>query len=254
MADKNYQVFQEVYDLLFDKSLYPAWADFCQEALDRYLPGQDRYRLLDVACGDGEFALEMLERGFDARGYDLSEDMVDRAQARLAEAGYKDRIYQGNMLEDQAETGYDLLTLFCDSLCYLEGPEELSQCFMAQAKALKAGGLFIFDIHSAYQMNQVYPGYQYIEEWDDAVFTWRSEQVRGEGTIDHLLNIFVEDPETGYYERHEELHREQIFPLSCYQDLLKQAGFVNVQVSADFSFEAPGPESQRLFFTCVKEA
>lgn len=252
MADKNYKVFQEVYDLLFDKSLYPAWADFCQEALDRYLPDQTSYRLMDVACGDGEFALEMLERGFDVTGYDLSEEMVSRAQERLEEAGYIGRIYQGNMLEDQAASGFDLVTLFCDSLCYLESPEELAQCFAAQAAALKAGGLFIFDIHSAYQMNQVYPGYQYIEEWDDAVFTWRSEQLRGEGTIDHILNIFVEDPKTGAYDRHEELHREQIFPLSVYQDLLQAAGFVDVKLTADFAFEAPGPESQRLFFTCVK--
>ncbi|MDZ7834233.1 MAG: hypothetical protein U5K84_01670 [Alkalibacterium sp.] len=53
------------------------------------------------------------------------------------------------------------------------------------------------------------------------------------------------------YERYEETHRERTYPIDVYKKLLLEAGFSEVQVSADFTEEVH-EESRRWFFACTK--
>lgn len=55
--------------------------------------------VLEVMCGAGHLVAELLRRGIDAQGVDLSAEMVRRAQSVLAEAGYEaGRIQQADVL------------------------------------------------------------------------------------------------------------------------------------------------------------
>ena len=83
------------------------------------------------------------------------------------------------------------------------------------------------------------------------MFTWTSDQFRGENTIDHSLNMFLED-EDGRYERYEELHEQFVAPIEDYVSSLTAIGFTEVTVTADFSTDGPNDTSKRIFFTCRK--
>ena len=58
------------------------------------------------------------------------------------------------VLEDVPTT--DAVTLFSDSLCYLTDFEDVVSVFEAVYNHLEEGGIFLFDVHSLYQMQEVF--------------------------------------------------------------------------------------------------
>jgi ubiquinone/menaquinone biosynthesis C-methylase UbiE len=64
-------------------------------------------RVLDLGCGSGDIALELLRRGADVTGVDISRGMVELARARveLFEPGHADRATFA--VADAAATGLD---------------------------------------------------------------------------------------------------------------------------------------------------
>jgi len=73
--------------------IYDVFVDWSGR-LGRELPGLERHlasvgakRVLDVGCGTGRHVQALLERGYDAHGADLSEDMLDQARGVIGEPG-----------------------------------------------------------------------------------------------------------------------------------------------------------------------
>lgn len=257
MMDTQYDAFAEVYEVLFDDTLYDSWYDFTLANLENYQVVQNDQqviKLLDIGCGSGDLAI-LLSRmtHLSVSGYDLAAKMVEQARDKAVTNQVDVHFFEGDMLEYQEENAYDVMTLFCDTLCYLDSELAIKKVFDNVYASLKQNGIFMFDIHSDYKMNELYPGYTFVQEWDDALFSWNSEQVRGENTIDHMLNIFIKSDNNDLYERFEELHQEQVFSLSVYEQLLTKAGFENIKIVADFSTEKiPDDKSERIFFVGQK--
>jgi SAM-dependent methyltransferase len=68
-----------------DGSPYSRRSRLVAELVGQYLP---RGTVLDVGCGVGLLACELLRAGYDAYGSDLAGSMVERARARAAGLGY----------------------------------------------------------------------------------------------------------------------------------------------------------------------
>lgn len=65
---------------------------------------------------------------------------------------------------------FDAVTCYSDSLCYLENLDELQATFDGVFEILNEGGTFIFDVHSTYQVDEVFPNYSYHENAEDFAF------------------------------------------------------------------------------------
>ncbi|MDD7759009.1 MAG: class I SAM-dependent methyltransferase [Aerococcus suis] len=244
-----YETFCEVYDSLFDDSLYPQWLSFTEKVVPELTSKTD---WLDLGCGDGKLAVLAKQSNYSITGVDLSPTMIERAQSRAQEAKVNIPFKVADMLTFYFEDYHpQLITCFCDSLLYLNEYSKQEQVMRNVYHHLKANGVFIFDIIHPNWINYQYPGYTFVHEWDDVVFTWTSDQFRGENTIDHSLNMFLED-EDGRYERYEELHEQFVAPIEDYVSSLTAIGFTEVTVTADFSTDGPNDTSKRIFFTCRK--
>lgn len=245
-----YEKFSEVYNSLFDDSLYDEWLRYTLEQVSRE---DSAIRWLDLACGDGKLAIRAKQAGLVIEGMDLSADMIQRARQKAADHALEIPFAVGDMRAfDYPKSAFNLVTLFCDSLLYLHEEEDIYKVFENVYELLPDSGQFLFDIISPDYINHTYPGYSYVYEWDDTVFTWTSEQYRGENTIDHTLNMFFEDESGGKYLRYEEIHEQTVLPVSRYIQLLEQIGFETIEVHADFSDEAPDEQTKRIFFSCRK--
>ena len=77
-------------------------------------------KLLDLACGTGEMTVELAQHGFDVSGIDLSDEMLFIAQEKAASLGLSIPFYQQNMAELEGLGKFDCVTIFCDSLNYLQ--------------------------------------------------------------------------------------------------------------------------------------
>lgn len=240
-----YETFAFVYDEVMDISLYQRWLDFSLRHLG------ERKQILELACGTGALAVEFAKDGFDVTALDLSEEMLMIASGRAEEAEATVQFVEGDMLDLSDIETYQVVTCFSDSICYMENEMDVQQVFDGVYQILEEDGIFIFDVHSTYQIDEVFPSYSYHYQTEEFAFLWDSYEGKEPHSIEHLLTFFVENEE-GSFVREDELHRERTYPLEVYLLLLENAGFSNVETYADFIDSEPNEKSRRWFFVCHK--
>jgi SAM-dependent methyltransferase len=249
----NYQEFARVYDTIMDDTLYEAWHDFSR----RHLPSETK-EILELACGTGKLSVQFARDGYAVTGLDLSEEMLTIAYNRALDE-LDDSVgigfIEGDM-RDLSDVGtYDAVTCYSDSICYMSDREAVQEVFDGVFNALNAGGTFIFDVHSVHQIDNVFPGYTYHENEEDFAFIWDSFPGEKAHSITHELTFFVKDSD-GKFERRDEVHDERTYTIDNYLTMLDNAGFVSVQVFADFEDVAPSDQdddSARWFFVARKD-
>lgn len=240
-----YETFAFVYDEVMDSSLYKKWLDFSCRHLGK------RKQLLELACGTGALAVEFAKAGFDVTGLDLSEEMLMIASQRAEKEEAAVQFVAGDML-DLVDVGtYQAITCYSDSVCYMEDEQSVQQVFDGVYSCLEEDGVFLFDVHSLYQIDEVFPDYSYHYQTDEFAFLWESYQGEKDHSIEHFLTFFVAQ-ENGLFERLDELHQERTYPLESYLRMLENAGFANVECYADFIDTKPNEKSRRWFFVCHK--
>ncbi|WP_252311666.1 class I SAM-dependent methyltransferase [Sinobaca sp. H24] len=246
-----YGDFSRVYDELMGDAPYEKWNDWLKNALPSDVK-PSRTKLLDAGCGTGTMLRRMLDEGFDAEGMDLSADMLTVARNKLEAAGYRPLLFQQNLSELKAPAPYSVITAFCDTINYLTEEHEVKNAFEAVFASLETNGRFLFDVHSVFYMQNVLNDFAFSEVRDNLAYIWNCFETENQNEIIHELTLFIENAE-GSYERSDEEHVQKAFTSEQYSQWLFEAGFSSVKVYADFSFDRPEAESERLFFIAEKD-
>lgn len=243
---ENYQVFATVYDDLMDKTLYLEWLKYVKERV------QPTTKILELASGAGDLAELLVDDGFDLTVSDLSESMLELAAAKIG--SFQDTAYlKVDMTDFDFQEEYDAVICFDDSICYLKDEQELMQTFTNVWQSLKPGGKFLFDCHSLYQMDHVFPDYMFNEINDDYTFVWKSFVGEKPHSVEHDLQIFVPDEDNNQkFTCFEEIHHERTYPVATYQKLLKEANLELVRLTSDFTSSFDEATGKRWFFECRK--
>ncbi|MDY5975005.1 class I SAM-dependent methyltransferase, partial [Streptococcus hyovaginalis] len=188
--NKNYEKFASVYDAIMDDSLYDLWTDFSL----RHLPKSNRRKkLLELACGTGIQSVRFSQAGFDVTGLDLSQEMLDIAQKRAKSAKQQITFQQGNMLDLSRAGKFDFVTCYSDSICYMQDEVEVGDVFKQVYDSLEEDGVFIFDVHSTYQIDEAFPGYSYHENAEEFAMVWDSFEDDAPHSVVHELTFFIQD-------------------------------------------------------------
>lgn len=135
----------------------------------------------------------------DVTGLDLSEDMLEIARKQSEEAGEAIEFRQGNSgCRKLVNMIWWLATLIH---CYMWPVEvEVGDVFQQVYNCLNEGGVFIFDVHSTYQTDTVFPGYSYHENADEFAMVWDSYADEAPHSVVHELTFFLQD-EDGRFTR-----------------------------------------------------
>lgn len=240
----TYEGFAYLYDELMKDVPYEKWVELTKEMCLKYqVSGK---RLLDLACGTGELSVRFSREGYNVTGVDLSADMLTVAQEKISGQAETIHFLQQDMVELELIDKYDIIGVFCDSLNYLQAEEEVQRTFQRIKPYLQKNGLFIFDVHSIYKMNDIFINQTYTYDEDRICYIWNCFEGDFENSVDHELTFFVED-ETGKYERIDENHTQRTYPLETYMKWLGDAGFEVLEMVGDFEGD-PNPRSERIFF------
>lgn len=247
----SYEQLAYVYDHLMADAPYESWVEFlCREKERFQAPG---IRVLDLGCGTGELSIRMIKQGFDVTGVDLSENMLAVAAERAGEEGLVLPLFQQDMSKLEGLPSFDIVTIFCDSLNYLSTPEEVKKTFCQVYRHLNPGGLFLFDVHSTYQIEHIYSNQTFTWNEEEIAYIWDSFPGKEPLSIEHDLTFFILDDHTGKYERIEELHQQRTYPVNDFMQWLNENGFEVPSITADFTGNPPEETSRRIFFTCRKK-
>lgn len=125
--------------------------------------------LLDLCCGTGHLAASLVARGFSVTGLDGSADMLRYAQENAPQAQF----VEGDARYFQLETKFDGVICASASLNHMETLDDLRAVFTSVNRALKPGGVFVFDVNHPAQMARY----------------WRGAVTEGELQADHAWTI-----------------------------------------------------------------
>lgn len=246
----NYQTFAKMYDDLFDEAAYADWFQYAT----KFIKNKDG-KLLELAGGAGRLAIQLKQAGYDDISVlDLSTEMLALAAQHAQEAELDLPLIEGDMREwSDFDERFATITSFADSFNYLANEDEILMAFKQVAEHLEDGGQFLFDVISPWQTDVYYPGYMYNWHDDETAFMWSSYGVEEQPhTVEHELTFFVYNEDIDGFQQLQEVHTERTYSLDTYKRLLTEAGFTNIEVTADFGRAEVTDESPRWFFNATK--
>ena len=177
--------------------------------------------VVDLGCGSGLWARELVDSGYRVFGIDISEAMIDLSRKKAPEAEFR----VGSLFEVEIPS-CQAVTAVSEVLNYLFDAENedlgLARLFRRVHDALVPGGVFVFDVLGP---GQVPPGdkargFGVGEDW--AVLSEREEDVE-RGTMERRIVSFRRVGE--HYRRDDEVHRVRLYDPSGLSAELEQVGF-----------------------------
>ena len=139
-----------------------------------------------------------------------------------------------------------------DSINYVTSPKKLQQAFERVHLFLMPGGLFLFDINTPEKLRGL-DGQVFLDETEDAYCVWRAEYSKRSRICSYFMDIFRLDPDSGQWNRGEELHEERAYTIPELTGFLQQAGFRDIKVYGELKLRPPVPNEGRVFFVARKD-
>ena len=223
--------YSSYYDLLYKDKDYQAEADFVQKLLQQYCPQANH--LLELGCGSGGHALKLVDKGMQLHGVDMSQDMLDMANAQKAglpeSKAAQLQFSQGDIRELQLGRRFDSVLSLFHVISYLPTLDDTLTVFDRVNAHLEHGGVFIFDVWYAPAVLTQKPEVRVKRmRNDDIAVTRIAEPVwhPNECWVDVCYKVFIEDLKTHQIEELEtEVHRMHYLSLPEIQLLTKLTKF-----------------------------
>lgn len=202
-------------------------------------------KVLDIACGTGEVTARLCKSGFDMTGLDLSANMLSKAREKC-----NAKFLQGDMTDFSFEENFSAAVCTLDSINHLESIQKVKKAFGCVFKALKAGGLFIFDINSVYKHKEVLAYNSFVYEDPRYFLTWRNEYSEKLSRVKLTLDLFIR--EGNGYKRESENFFEYDYTLEDICSALEEVGFNIIDISGGYEMEEIDDATERYFIIAGK--
>jgi SAM-dependent methyltransferase len=137
----------QLYEVAFDLNR-KAEVDFLEHCFTRFDRRPVR-TVLDIACGTGPHLTRLAARGYQMTGLDLSPKNIAYLRERLAATGARATLMVGDMAAFRLPRRVDAAICMQDSQGHLLDNDRLLAHLRCVARALRAGGLYIFDRYLA---------------------------------------------------------------------------------------------------------
>ncbi len=148
-----YESLFENYARKYDEESFTAGTSGECDFLESEFGGNRSLRILDVGCGTGRHAIELTRRGYTVVGADLSESQLVRAREKSRALGLSIDFLRMDARELPFEAEFDAVIMLCEGGFSLMETDEMNyRILQGAARALKAGGVFVFTT-----LNALYP-------------------------------------------------------------------------------------------------
>lgn len=176
-------------------------------------------RIVDLGCGSGIWARELVNAGYQVLGVDLSAAMIEIARQRVPEAEFR----VGSFLQTPIPP-CRAVTALGEVFNYLFDAENslrsLRMVCQQVLDALSPGGLLIFDVAEPGRCRGRTQAFAEGEDWTCLV------EYQHDETNQQLTRRIVSFRKLGdTYRRHEESHRQQLFEEQSVVPMLQKVGF-----------------------------
>lgn len=212
------------------------------------------HRVLDLTCGEGTFAIKMAKKGYRITGVDRSSAMLGVAHRKACEAHVRVRFIRRDVRSLRFHEEFDLVTSWYDSLNYLLRLDDLKETFAGAFRALRPGGVLLFDMNTPGTLAKGWQRHPSFVEVDtrDAFVVHRSTWDGRKNVATLKVTCFV--VRNRHWSRIDELHRERAYTLPQIRACLRKAGFREFACWGSFrNLTPPRRGSRKYRFGCRRE-
>jgi SAM-dependent methyltransferase len=177
--------------------------------------------VVDLGCGSGLWARELVDAGYGVLGIDISEAMVEIARRRVPEAEFRvASLFEAEIPPCAAVTAVSEILNYLFDGVHEDGG--LSRLFRRVHDALRPGGVFVFDLAGPGQLARG-GKVRTFSEGEDWVVLVEKEEDRQTGIYDRRITSFRKLGE--HYRRDDEVHRQRLYGSAEIAGDLRRSGF-----------------------------
>jgi len=141
---ENFDAYAAYYDIFNSEKDYAQETKVVMDYLQRR--GMTSGSIFELGCGSGGHAFELVSKGFDVTGVDLSDHMLDIARKRASSiSGPVPSFVSGDARSVRLGKTFDILLSLFHVASYQTSDEDIQGFFDTAAKHLKPGGVLLFD-------------------------------------------------------------------------------------------------------------
>ena len=243
-----YEALASSYDRLTSDVSYEQTLEFLELLLER--AGCRPKSVLDLACGTGSLSMLLAQRGYRVLGADCSEDMLCVACEKAMQLQENPPYFIHQSMQSlHLPQPVDCVVCCLDSINYVTDPADCQEAFRRVFDSLRPGGMFLFDINTAYKLKGL-DGQVFLDEDDDVYCVWRAAFDQAENVCYYGMDLFQRVG--NFWRRSFEEHREYAYQVEELCEYLRQAGFTQIHTYADRQLEPPQADALRVYFTATK--
>jgi predicted TPR repeat methyltransferase len=228
-----------VYDELVIDPCHGRWASFLHDLWSADPEGVRS--VLDLCCGTGLLAGELIARGYRVVGVDASEAMLALARERL---GPEVELSRMTLPALPGDCVFDAAVCTFDGLNYLT-PDELRLTMAAVALRLRPGGWLVFDLHTDGMMNFTISNPVVAGESAGTGFVISSTVDPDARTCDTTIELMRPRPGDSFSEQ----HRQYFHTDADVRASLQAAGFAVTAVGEEYTHEPADASTLRATWT-----
>lgn len=227
-----YEELSRYYDIIFPAA--PATVGLIERSAN------DGKHILDIACGTGNYTIELARKGFIVDGIDLDSEMIKAGKKKAKSENLDIKFIQGNMKDIKvifSDKKYDLVYCIGNSLVHLDNEDDIGQLINDIADITNDSGTLLIQIVNY-----------------DRILYFNIDHLptisRKEAGVEFVRN-YVHDKESGkilfntaiHISNEEKTHKYEnsvaLFPLrkDALVNIVKNAGFNNIKVYGGFKEE-----------------
>jgi len=243
-----YTSLAQLYDRLMDDVDYAAWARYYVSLIEKY--GKKPASVLECACGTGSLTRELARWGFKLTATDLSEEMLGSAAEKLRRSGARVPLAVQDMRMLEVPRRVDAIISCCDGANYLTDDEGMLSFAQRAFAALRSGGVLAFDVSSREKLKSM-GGQTFCDEREEIAAIWKNTFDEESALLTMEVSLYVQE-ESGLYRRYEETHVQRGRTAQEIENILAKAGFADIRIWGDRTFEPPRTDEQRIHITAMK--
>jgi len=255
---KTYDKFLDYYDKIVRSVNNPIEDEIeflNEDCIKEYKP--ETKTILETACWTWIVAKELVSLWYKVTWLDISEKMLKKAEKNLNPpltppsqgGGQKVKLILWDMTNFDLNKTFDSILCNYNSICHLLKWEQWQDFFKMTNKHLEKDGLFIFDINTVFEFENITRDFaQFYNFWDDTVCL---EMQKKDWIYEWLIKIFSKR-EDWKFNLIKEIVKENSFPINKIKKELSEKWFKILEM-IDYHYGEVTAKSERVYFICKKK-
>jgi SAM-dependent methyltransferase len=218
---------------------YKQWARYLSRAFGK--AGIPVERVLDVSCGTGKLAVELVGLGYRMAAFDGAFEMVVQARENVMR---KLPVWHASMLNFRLREQFDAVISTYDSYNYSLERADCARFLDCAADSLKSGGLLVFDVCTERNSKRYFS--DYVEKGGVPEISYQRRSSFSEREKIQTNEFLIKWRYRA--EWYKEIHLQRIYKLAEITDLISDFPFQTVGVYEGFTFRPGSEKSDRVHF------